>query len=155
MFYTIVKNKRLKRLPPNGVYTVAGVRDGDSVFLRHGKRIIHVRLNGIDTPELKQPAGREAKRFMTDLVLHKPVSVTFHGLGRYNRAIADLYLQNTNVAIILLSSGYAWVYTRYCPPERLTAWFRHQNRAMAAKVGLWNSDDPIPPWVYRRYRRML
>jgi endonuclease YncB( thermonuclease family) len=155
MFYRIIKNNNLKRLPPDGVYTVAGVRDGDSVYLRHGKKLVHVRLNGIDTPELKQPAGRDAKQFLSHLILHHAVRVRFHGKGKYSRAIADLYIKNTNVALFLLSSGYAWVYVAYCPSDRLSSWLKHQNRARSAKVGLWDNDNPIQPWVYRRFKRML
>jgi len=48
---------------------VVGVIDGDSIRVMHDGKAEQIRLNGIDCPEKKQPAGTRAKQFTSGEVL--------------------------------------------------------------------------------------
>ena len=66
---------------------------------------IRVRLNGVDTPELRggteaqQARGIEAQYFVQDLILNKPVVIrTYRDKKSFDRWIADVsfYIRDTN-----------------------------------------------------------
>ena len=81
------------------------VIDGDSIVCDVDlgfdlwKRNIHIRLNGIDTPELrsKDPAEREVARavrdYVKDLIEGRDVLLDVHGTGKYGRWIATVYVE--------------------------------------------------------------
>lgn len=54
---------------------VTAVTDGDTVKIEYQNKTIKVRLAGIDTPELKQEFGLEAKNALEDKVLNKTVYI--------------------------------------------------------------------------------
>ena len=49
----------------------------------------------------------------------------------------------------MIRSGFAWVYDRYV--ENLSL-YEYQDQAKAKNLGLWRSDDPIAPWVWRKQK---
>ena len=48
---------------------VTHVRDGDTIEVGE----VPIRLNGVSAPELDEPLGADAKKFMHDLVMGQPV----------------------------------------------------------------------------------
>ena len=50
------------------VGNVVGVHDGDTLTLRTENETLKVRLSGIDTPELGQPFGNNAKQALSNMV---------------------------------------------------------------------------------------
>ncbi len=55
---------------------VVGMTDGDTITVLHQGKPERIRLNGIDCPEKHQPFGKQAKRFASQLVYGKTVTVT-------------------------------------------------------------------------------
>ena len=51
------------------------VTDGDTIKVIHDGKAEKIRLYGIDCPEKKQPFGKKAKWFASDLVFKKIVEV--------------------------------------------------------------------------------
>ena len=47
----------------------------------------------------------------------------------------------------LLRFGYAWHYKRY---DNTTEMAQLESDARTMRRGLWQYDNPVPPWVYRR-----
>lgn len=83
--------------------------------------------------------------------------VESHGIDPYNRTIATIYLEkpegleNINERMVML--GHAWVMRRYykhLPVERQQQLNRLENWAKRKKIGLWNQDNPMPPWKWRQ-----
>ena len=67
------------------VANVVGVHDGDTLTLRALNEKLKVRLFGIDTPELGQPFGNNAKQALSSMVFGKSVTISSTGKDRYGR----------------------------------------------------------------------
>ncbi|HSN05221.1 MAG TPA: thermonuclease family protein, partial [Nitrospira sp.] len=77
--------------------------DGDT--LRVGSE--RIRLRGLDTPELSEPGGLEAKQRLEQLLHDGPISIVPHGQDIYGRTVADVFVNGRNVAEVLKQEGYA------------------------------------------------
>ena len=79
---------------------------------------LSVRLNGIDTPEMKgkgilddeKEAAKNARDFVSNLVLNKYVRLENIESEKYGRILADVYIGNVNLNEILLKERYAIKY---------------------------------------------
>lgn len=131
---------------------VVGVSDGDTIkVLRAGKQV-RVRLAGIDCPEKRQAFGKRAKRFTSDLVFAKEVTVKVMDIDRYKRIVGEVILEDgTNLNQALVRAGLAWWYQRYAPGDRELE--RLEKSARENKRGLWADPHPVPPWEFRKKRR--
>ena len=77
--------------------------DGDT-FAYEAERI---RIRGIDTPEVSESGGFEASQRLDLLLREGPVMVIPQALDVYGRIVADVYVNNQNVAAVLTEEGYA------------------------------------------------
>lgn len=128
---------------------VVGIKDGDTFeVLIDGKAEV-VRLAHIDCPERRQPYGKAAKQFASDLCFGKDVIVKEEGRrDRYGRMIAVVRLPKGPVVNKeLIRAGLAWHFTRYSSD---TSYARLEQQARAARTGLWADASPIPPWDWRK-----
>jgi endonuclease YncB( thermonuclease family) len=79
---------------------------------------LSVRLNGIDTPEMKgkgildeeKEAAKQARDFVSNLVLNKYVILENIESEKYGRILADVYIGNVHLNGILLKERYAVKY---------------------------------------------
>ncbi len=76
--------------------------DGDTIRVG-GERI---RLRGIDTPELSELEGPAAKRRLEELLRSGSIRIVPHGRDVYNRLLADVFVNEQNVAETLIMEGY-------------------------------------------------
>ena len=76
--------------------------DGDTIRVG-GERI---RLRGIDTPELSEFDGPAAKRRLEELLHNGSIRIVPHGRDVYNRLLADVFVNDQNVAETLIAEGY-------------------------------------------------
>jgi endonuclease YncB( thermonuclease family) len=129
--------------------TVQRVHDGDTVTVDG----VRVRLFGIDAPELAQPGGQEARRYLASLVQDRAVDVVSKDQDAYGRDVAVLLLlpgrQDVNAAMV--KAGHAWVYRQYC--RDCTALKMSETWARLRGVGLWADPAPVAPWVWRHKHR--
>lgn len=77
--------------------------DGDT-FAYGAERI---RIRGIDTPEVSESGGFEASQRLDLLLREGPVMVIPQALDVYGRIVADVYVNDQNVAEVLNEEGYA------------------------------------------------
>ena len=77
--------------------------DGDT-FAYGADRI---RIRGIDTPEVSESGGFEASQRLDLLLREGPVMVIPQALDVYGRIVADVYVNDVNVAELLTEEGYA------------------------------------------------
>ncbi len=80
------------------IYTI----DGDT--LRMGQE--RIRLRGIDTPELTEPRGQEARQRLEQLLKEGPIRIVPHGQDIYGRTVADVFVNGRNIAEVLKQEGY-------------------------------------------------
>ena len=79
---------------------------------------LSVRLNGIDTPEIKgngvlddeKEAAKLARDFVSNLVLNKFVRLENIQSEKYGRILADVYIGDIHLNELLLKERYAVVY---------------------------------------------
>lgn len=129
---------------------VVGVADGDTIWVSRGGRKAEVRLHGIDCPERDQPFGREAKRFTSDLLRDKRVTVRVRDHDDYGRTVGNVLVDGRDAGLTLVRAGLAWHYRRYSDDAELAT---AERGARAAGRGLWSRPEPIPPWEFRRAER--
>ncbi len=132
---------------------VLAVLDGNSLEIKTSDgEVFTVLLNGIDCPEPEQEFGEEARVFLEKLVLKKNVKVTLEGKDRWGNRLAAVWLKGeVDLRVELLKAGLAWTAERNAKPE-------FENVRMQAKEkgkGIWASNEPTPPWIYRRQQTML
>ena len=133
-----------------GTFTgkVTGVTDGDTItVVTSDKRQYKVRLEGIDSPEAKQPSGDKAKQALSTKVLNKQVTVTWTKLDEYQRLLAYIYLGSQSVNTEMVAEGWAWHYAQYSSNQQMAA---AQVAARAARKGLWAAKNPVAPWLWRK-----
>lgn len=135
---------------------VIAVLDGDTVLLMDKEAgspplFYKLRLADIDAPEKGQAHGEQATQALARLVLKQPVQVTTVATDSYGRAIGWIALKpdagiEASVNAALVRRGWAWAQSR-----SRSAYLREaQQAAQRERLGLWASDQPIPPWVWRR-----
>lgn len=103
---------------------VVKVYDGDTITLASYLPIpnsplyrFSVRLNGIDTPEIKgktrteKDLAQNAKNALSDFILGKVVELRNIANEKYGRILADVYLGPTNVNEWMIENGYAIAYS--------------------------------------------
>lgn len=127
---------------------VSHVTDGDTIWVRpaDGGAPLHVRLQGIDAPELCQAFGPQARDALTMRLLHQRVQLSLRARDIYDRSVARVSLRGQDVAAWLVSGGYAWTsgYARRSGP-----YAPQQAQARLERRGLWASHA-LEPRLFRR-----
>lgn len=77
--------------------------DGDTI--RVGSQ--RIRLRGIDTPEMSELEGPAAKQRLEQLLRSGSVHIVPRGRDVYNRLVADVFINEQNVAEILRNEGFS------------------------------------------------
>ena len=145
---------------PHGLLKVkvGYIFDGDTVEVLDSDTKIRVRLYAIDCPEGDQPWGDRATGALKGMIGgRRYVYLERHGTDCYGRTLATLYKgegsELTNVNERMVVCGHAWVVRKYydqLPEDRQNKLDKLQSWAEDKRVGLWKSDNPIPPWEWRR-----
>lgn len=141
--------------PDGDTLAVLSVHDGDSLRLRRedGQGMV-VRLYGVDCPELGQPYG-EAARDLTRRLVGRSVTVRPTGGKSWRREVAVVLLHDgRSLQAALVEAGLAWVDDRFCRSPECDDWRQAQARARAARRGLWADASPMPPWQWRRAKKI-
>ena len=75
-----------------------------------------VRLNGIDTPEIRTHNENEkkhaiiAKNALSEKILGKMITLKNISLEKYGRVLADIYFENEHLNLWMIEQGYAVEY---------------------------------------------
>lgn len=135
------------------VYTkgyVVNVIDGDTLEIRTENTIVKVRLIDIDCPEDGQYGHRQAKELLACYALRKHCDCIVMTEDKYGRAVARVWVNGEDLSKRLVAEGWAHVYDKYCHSFDMC---QIQNKAMAAKRGIWAMGVPMVPWLFRKIRR--
>src|SRR6266498_188276 len=89
---------------------VERIIDGDTI-VAEGKNE-SIRLLGINTPERGEFGYQEAKDFLEQKILDQNVTLEFVGnrYDKYNRLLAYIFFNNTNINIKMVENGFANYY---------------------------------------------
>ena len=135
------------------------VLDGDTIVVRSNQKEIRIRLCGIDAPESKQEHGGWSKMLLQKMLNHTNGVIDVHVMDtdRYGRQIASLRSSNVSFNVKMVEYGGAWVYEKYAG----NCWNREQirqvnsfmNNAKNRRLGLWENERPVQPWLWRRQNK--
>jgi len=114
----------------------AYVIDGDTLSISGN----HIRLEGIDAPELNQncgadACGRASRQALIQLIQGKQVRCEGNGHDKYNRSLAICFVGETNLNRAMVGAGQAVAYGDYRDVEL---------QARRDKKGLWSGKFETP-----------
>ena len=135
------------------------VVDGDSIYVVRKRGPLNlfsrsspfaVRLYGIDAPEVAQPLGDESRRAL-DKMTGGTMDLETRNTDRYGRTVGILYRRNgDSINLSMVREGWAYAYRRY---GTLDGVVQAEEKAKAAKLGVWRLRRSDTPWDYRRNLR--
>ncbi|RYZ89031.1 MAG: hypothetical protein EOP06_09960, partial [Proteobacteria bacterium] len=108
------------------------------------KKITKVRLAGIDTPELKQQYGPEARDFTQKLLGGKRVDLKCDGAS-WDRITCTVFLEQENANEAIVRGGWAYDSAKYSKGAYRT----FEARARAQRIGMWADFDLTSPYCFR------
>lgn len=139
----------------SGPATLVSVGDGDTVRVtsRHGQKVT-VRLACIDAPETSQgSSGKWSTQTLKGLVKGKSISLKPQIKDRYGRTVAEIYVGETNINLLMVQVGAAYAYRQYLKQCDRDAYLRAEAAANNKGLGVWGPHKPAQvPWEYRRSR---
>lgn len=132
---------------------VIKVADGDSITVLDNSREQHkIRFSGIDAPEIGQPYGKAAKKFLSKIIYKKQVCVQWHKKDKYGRLVGLVFYEDKDVNLQVVEAGYAWHFKKFqseqAPADRKLYAEAH-DKAKSDVIGLWSEPDPISPDDWR------
>lgn len=95
--------------------TVTRIIDGDTLEIKVGlwsglDLTTHVRLFGINAPELREEKGHAAREKLSSLCLGKSVALKVKGRDKYGRTLGSVEVEGLDAAQSLLADGLAVPY---------------------------------------------
>lgn len=130
---------------------IVAISDGDTLTAKcDGNVQVKVRLAEIDAPEKAQPFGRRSKQSLSKMCYQAEAKIEVVDTDRYGRSVARVICNGVDVNAEQVRLGMAWVYDKYVKDKSLYA---IQNEARAGRIGLWEEENPTPPWEWRHSRK--
>ena len=126
---------------------VLSVQDCDTLTVQAGATVVRIRLAGIDCPEQGQAWGADARRFTSALVLDRNVTVKGSGTDRFDRLLARVLVEGTDLNLAIVKAGLAWQYDERRADRAIAD---AERDARLASRGLWSKRNPQPSWRWRR-----
>lgn len=140
---------------------IISVLDGDTVrILDAGNRVVVLRIQSINAPELDQPYGDQSRKHLSSLLAGKEVSVdvgkrdgTEQVIGRVRVRPADCLdcKHSVDVGLAQVQGGMAWWTRKFRKEQKKKDRHRYESaqaEAQKARLGLWADPEPVPPWEW-------
>ena len=132
---------------------IVAVRDGDTIDVLTSANVrVRVRLAAIDAPEIGQAFGNAARRALSSLAYNQMARVEWSKRDDYDRVVGKLFVHGADVNLQMIERGLAWHYRAYAGEQSAADRKRYaaaEAAARAQKLGLWQDQHPVPPWVFR------
>ena len=144
---------------------VLRIIDGDTVHVKDNmaNKIYKVRLLGIDAPEKNQNYGKQSASFLKEIIEEKyikiistPTKNNTYTVDRYNRVLGKIIFENQDINHLMIEKGMAWHYKKYKnnqPIEDQKSYNEAEISARKNNIGLWSTNNPMPPWSWRKINR--
>ena len=126
--------------------------DGDTIHIEKNK----IRLHGIDAPEIDQTCtikdkvwncGIESSLELKKLILDNNISCVVSDIDKYNRYIAECFINNKNINKLMVRNGWAIAYRYYS-----LDFIEDEKLAEKDKNGLWQGKFQ-EPYLYRKSKQ--
>lgn len=85
------------------------VRDADTIVVDGTP----VRLNGVDAPELKTSAGKDARRWVVNYLRGKSITCELNGERTYDRWVGVCFADGEDIGAAVIAAGHALDCRRY------------------------------------------
>jgi micrococcal nuclease len=139
---------------------VTRIVDGDTIVVKYKKSEHRVRLLDIDTPESVkqgvpvQPYAKDALQFTKNKLIKKQVKLVFEKSlkDKYDRLLAHVFLtRNEYFNALLVELGYARMEVLKPNDTYKDYFYKRQNHAIQAKLGVWSLNAEKNPFVKNNY----
>jgi endonuclease YncB( thermonuclease family) len=121
--------------------------DGDTVKIKDASKVYKLRITDIDAPERTQTYDLKSRRALMKLCKNAKLQVQLLDVDKYGRKLGKLECNNQDASFYMVKNGHAWFYQQYSSDSALElAALEARNH----KRGLWQSQHPTPPWVWRK-----
>lgn len=145
----IILDKEIEtRISSGRRFKVVKVYDGDSLLVEGMGLTLKIRMVGIDAPETGgprkpgQPYSRKAHQYLNRQIEDRSVSLKTYGLGGYNRILAEVFINDTNLNLQMVKAGLAEVYQGSLPKTFDAApYLAAQDQARQRRIGMWAQDS--------------
>ena len=135
--------------------TVVKVIDGDTTTINiQGKRT-RIRLACIDAMESNAPMGKESTNLLKNLIpIGTKVRLNIVDKDRYQRLIAEIFVEDNLVNALMVKEGKALVYNKYLKncPNSIEELKNAEKQAKQKKKDFWGLpiNEQIYPWDWRK-----
>lgn len=143
---------------------VTKISDGDTIQITDSLGTkVKVRFYGIDCPETEkgnkktgkiskagQRYGEEALQALQGKLERQRVRLDVMTVDRYGRSVGIVWLGNRNINLEMVADGWAWAYKQYLDRPHASEYIRAEEQARNRRLGLWEENNPQPPWEFRR-----
>jgi len=120
---------------------VIRVIDGDTFVIETGE---HVRVVGINAPEMSTIYGGPAKEHLLALIDGKMVDLEPDHISKnkdvYGRLLRYVYLDGVDIDKKMVTDGYAIAFLKY-PFDKEDEYSREETKAKAASLGIWKDGE--------------
>ncbi len=120
---------------------VTRVIDGDTIEIESGEK---VRLIGINSPEISDIFGIEAKGHLSQLIENKYVKLQKDNISsdrdRYQRLLRYVYIDEVDINKRMISDGYAFAYLSF-RFSKSSEYEQAQIEAKNTKQGIWGGNE--------------
>jgi endonuclease YncB( thermonuclease family) len=134
------------------------VIDGDTIDVRdQQKRLLRIQLQGIDAPEPGQAFESNSRQNLTRLVANRQVHVEWQKRDPFDRIVGKVFLENRDLSLEQLQAGLAWHYAEFADEQNEAdrlSYAQAEQSARSRKLGLWQDQSTVPPWVFRHHRSL-
>lgn len=147
---------KLSIVPAPEEWQIISVHDGDTIKAKKSGITEKFRLCGIDAPEISQALGKKSRDYLREILpVEKPVQISIVDTDRYNRKIAEVFIDGSPERFInkeIVSKGLAYNYDVFknCPNQTMIA--TGEEIAKWEKIGVWKGSHQ-KPWEYRKAQR--
>lgn len=117
---------------------VVKIADGDTFTVFKDGNRIRVRLAEINAPEEGRPWSRQSKQALKSQIAGKVVKIDQLEYDPFNRVVAIVYVNSTNINEWMILNGHAWVRRRYLKNLDLLVL---EEQARGNKLGIWSLPE--------------
>ncbi|MCI0514235.1 thermonuclease family protein [candidate division KSB1 bacterium] len=118
--------------------------------MKYFQDTVIVVLSEIDCPEKNQAYGDTVKNLVSKICLNKEISFNEQDQFLSDHLIGEVIVLPAGIHLnrALISAGLAWCdTTRFLIRDRRMP--EMEQAARKQKLGLWQDEQPIPPWKFR------
>lgn len=132
---------------------VIRVLDGDTLNVRTPEGAIHtIRLQAIDAPDEKQDHAKKSRKNLEELVEDKEVKIVAHKSDQAGNLIGSVYMLGRDIGLAQIEMGMAWHFKQYGYEQTAAnrrSYSQAEARAKSGRLGIWEKENPVPPWEFR------